>query len=353
MGAKLHEGESRGNENRTSKKILIISLDYIGDYIMRTIPAIRAIKRKFPDSSITIMAGSWTENLILSNPHVERTIVYDPRWLDRSDKIWGFFKKMTVLNSVRKERFDIIVHVRGSLGTAALCIVKQSNLIINSKELLTDAMVGEFKKNRSDLIRITDEERLSAKKLLIKEGVDISKRIISIYPGANSAVKRWDAAKWAKLCDALIERYDAALIICGSQNDVRLAGEIAGGMRRRAINITGKTTLLQLAAIIDRSGLCIAIDSGPMHIAGFFGAPLVALFGPNDPKDCAPLTDKMEAVFKNLPCVKCCIENAMDCGKECMNTITVGDVLAKVGILTERHGCFKSSGEERHVFSAL
>jgi lipopolysaccharide heptosyltransferase II len=351
------------------KKVLVISLDYIGDYVARTIPIIFIIKTYFPNASISIMVGSWTNELVASNPFVEKVIVYNAAWLDRTNKKWNLKRKLKVLINVWKEDFDLALEVRGSIGTAFLglfgfskhrldlhgfsimSIMNEINKKVSSEngffliqDQSSDTILNGLQNKKRSFISTKEKDKVSIKKLLTNERIDFSKKIISIHPGAYSKVKQWENKKWAEVCDILLEQYNVEILICGSIRDTRLVQDIARRMKNRTINLAGKTTLMELSALIEMSDLCIAIDSGPMHIASLFNTPLIALFGPNDPKNCRRfLTNKCRVLYKNLPCVKFCIENVMDCNGECMKTIQCEDVLKEVKIIAEEHGFFHSA----------
>lgn len=305
------------------RKAVVISLDYIGDYILRTIPAVHLLKKNFPDASITVMTGSWTKDLVTVNPLVSDVITYNAGWLDRSDKRWSLSKRFRVLRDVYNAKFDLMLDVRGSIGTALLEILAPAKHILDAESLRID-------EEKTRLISIEDKDRESVKRMLGEGGIDFAKRLISIHPSVHSPAKMWDSANWAGLCDRLIERYDAEVAICGAGEDVIFTNDIIRRMKKKVKNFAGRTSLRELTALIDISALCITIDSGPMHIAGSLNIPVVALFGPNNPETCKPRSEKCRPVFKHLPCTESCIENAMDCDNKCMKTISVEDVLKEV-----------------------
>ncbi|RKY32237.1 MAG: hypothetical protein DRP68_03990 [Candidatus Omnitrophota bacterium] len=350
-------------------KILIISLDYIGDYIMRTIPIIFSIKKYFPQASISIMVGSWIRELASSNPFIDEIIVYNAYWLDRSGNKWNFIKKIKVLFRIWRRKFDLVVGARECLGTVLIGLLKYSryrlgilnqsmssifytnyteNKISSVFQIVNNlpVSVDEFILKKKNFICVSKDSINRIKELLIKKRLDFSKKIISIHPGANSKVKQWHYEKWAELCDAVVEKYDVEIVICGTNKDREFSNNIVRRVKNRVINLTGETTLMELVAMIKMSSLCITIDSGAMHIAGLLDIPLVALFGPNDPRDCGSLTNKCRIVYKNLPCVKFCIENAMDCKNECMRFIRVDDVLKEVEIIRQKYELFRLQKEK-------
>jgi ADP-heptose:LPS heptosyltransferase len=103
-------------------------------------------------------------------------------------------------------------------------------------------------------------------------------RYAALIPGTNWLTKRWPVDRFAMLVKPLRDRFGLATVAAGSPDEVELASQITG-----ATNVAGKTTLRQLAALLERASLVVANDSGPMHIAAALGRPLVTPFGPTNP----------------------------------------------------------------------
>jgi len=107
------------------------------------------------------------------------------------------------------------------------------------------------------------------------------------------------------------------------RDDAALAAKIPG-----ALDLTGKTSLTELVALLERSKLVIANDSGPMHIAAAAGAPIVALFGPTLPAHFAPWRAKAVLLEKRLACRPCRQRECVSQDFRCLRGIMVEDVLA-------------------------
>ena len=92
--------------------------------------------------------------------------------------------------------------------------------------------------------------------------------------------RRWEPAKWAAVADALTERHAAQVILVGTPADG--ADSVRTAMHGLATNLAGRTSLPQLAALLDQCDLFLGADSGVMHLAAAMGVPVVALFGPSN-----------------------------------------------------------------------
>jgi lipopolysaccharide heptosyltransferase II len=121
-----------------------------------------------------------------------------------------------------------------------------------------------------------------------------------LLPGTNWATKRWPAEHFAALVEPLCERFGLRTVIAGGPGDVELAKQIPG-----AFDLTGKTNLRQLVALLERAAVVVANDSGPMHIASALGRPLVTPYGPTSAVRTGPYR-RMDTVIRlDIPCSPC------------------------------------------------
>jgi 3-deoxy-D-manno-octulosonic-acid transferase/heptosyltransferase-1 len=176
---------------------------------------------------------------------------------------------------------------------------------------------------------ITEDEKKKVTSFLRDQQLSLDELLVTVHTQARWATKRWDLRKIAELSDVLIERYGAHIIFTGAKDDTHTIEEIVRFMRHKAVNAAGKTTLKELAYLLNHSRLMITTDSGPMHIAAAMGTPVVALFGPTAPWRTGPYTDKALIVTTHLDCSPC-FKRKCDREKTCMSEISVAAVLAAV-----------------------
>jgi lipopolysaccharide heptosyltransferase II len=120
-----------------------------------------------------------------------------------------------------------------------------------------------------------------------------------VLPGTNWATKRWPVERFASLVAPLRERFGLDTVVAGAKSDANLAMRIGG------INLTGKTNLRQLVALLERAAVVFANDSGPMHIAAALNRPLVTMYGPTNPVRTGPFR-RIESVIRlDIPCSPC------------------------------------------------
>jgi heptosyltransferase-2 len=366
------QGISAGNvkdmrENRRMKKILIIKLCCVGD-ILFTTPAIRALRKGFSKAYLAYLVGSWSKEIIEDNPNLDEVIIYDPP--AHSFSRWrAFISTLSCLRKLRQKRFDLaVIFHRTSFGGLFSLLGGIPQRIgfdyAGQGRLLTQKVVFDTSKHEVDRyldvvaslglapagqsteMKVMPKEENCASNLLRANGVKTEDRLIGILagggenPGTSMPTKRWQPAKFARLADTIIEECDAKVIFVGGPGDEEVVKKVVSGMKNEPINLVGKTTFKQLAAVLKHCLLFIGGDSGPLHIAAAVGTPTIGIFGPSDPGLVAPRGENHLVVWKNVPCSPCywpdtvltghdfssCLKGTL----ECMEKITVEDVLAAV-----------------------
>ena len=137
----------------------------------------------------------------------------------------------------------------------------------------------------------------------------------------------WPYDFYAQLADKILEHYPARIVICGAAADVQGAKKVQTKMHGQAVNLAGKTTLRELAAVFEACGLFIGNDTGPLHLAVSVGTPTLGIIGGGHFGRFYPYGDlsKHRMVHKQMDCYYCdwkCIHETVRCIQE----ITVDDV---------------------------
>lgn len=179
----------------------------------------------------------------------------------------------------------------------------------------------------SALIWSTDEDAAATQSFLDH------RPLIVLAPGARSHLKRWQAAGFARLADHLAEERGVQIVLVGEKAEEPIAREVASLMRHPVVNLCGRTNLSQLAALFKKAVLVITNDSACLHAADSVGTPMVAIFGPTDPKKYGPRNPRSKVVRLALVCSPC--ERALcPYHHECMKWLEVDEVYEAVaGIL--------------------
>ena len=155
--------------------------------------------------------------------------------------------------------------------------------------------------------------------------------LVVIHPGTAGPSKLWFAGGWASVADALA-REGARVVLTGGPDEEALVAEVAETMRAEALQLAGRTSIGQLAALLRRAALVLGVDSGPLHLAAAQGTPTVHLYGPGDAGRFGPWGNPARHVVirEQLWCSPCGVFSACPRGlahPECMEQITAARVL--------------------------
>jgi heptosyltransferase-2 len=346
------------------KKILIRGVNWIGDAVL-TIPAIKAIRKAFPDARISLLVRPWVAEIFEGNPDINEVILYE----DRFNSITGKFKLAMIL---RAKGFDTAILLQNAFDAALLAwlsgvperigysrdyrrmlltkavpvkTVPSSQFpVLSSKNkdipkqhhvyyymnLLKESLNIETK-NIEPSIYLTEEEIQQAKNFFNSElGTQNSKLIVGINPGATyGSAKRWMPERFAELIHRIIGELDGRVVLFGSKSEVEIVREISSKFQvpsSKLLNMTGKTTLRELAALISECDAFITNDSGPMHIASALHVPIVAMFGSTDKRITGPIGEGHKVVSKDISCSPCLQRECPEGHLKCMTDITTEDV---------------------------
>jgi heptosyltransferase I len=155
---------------------------------------------------------------------------------------------------------------------------------------------------------------------------------IAINPGARWSNKRWPVEHYRTLVILLSKALpDARFAILGGKADTELGRHISSGCPEQCLDLTGKTSLSGMVDWMRRASVVITNDTGPMHVAAALGKPMVALFGPTDPRRTGPYHQLHQVMRLDLPCVPCmkavCHHRPVE---ECLQEITPTQVARAV-----------------------
>jgi len=193
---------------------------------------------------------------------------------------------------------------------------------------------GEPEDDRTELWTSAEDEAF-ADRLLGPADSDAGVPTVALAPGSSSRLRRWPADKFAALVHSLSQAGDCRFVVVGTQDEQELGAAIAANAGN-VLDLVGKTTLRECAAILRRCTVVVANDSGPMHIAAAIGAKVVALYGSTCEHRFGPWKDHT-VVTLNYPCRPCnqghVIDSCRTCifdRPRCLTELSVDRVLAAV-----------------------
>ncbi len=331
-------------------KIVIRGTNWIGDAVM-TIPAMRELRRIFPDAEISLHTRNWAQGIFQD--------------VDFIDEILPFEQENNSLQTVRKQaaiwrekKFDLAVLFTNSFQTALLSRLGKARKRFGYKNegrsfMLTNSFeIPKWKSERHEVyfylnliaeiedeyfgertvlesqpkfeLKVSDERKAAARLILEENGIDSSKKTVAMGVGStNSRAKRWHSGSYAKLNDFLQTEFKANVILIGSEDEKDVSNEVFEQSDRKPKILTGKTSLSDAVAILSEVDLLVSNDMGLAHVSAAVGTKTLTIFGPTNPKTTRPWNS--EIILKNVECSPCMLR---DCPIDhpCMTLISPEEV---------------------------
>ena len=328
-------------------KILIRATNWVGDAIMG-LPALRAVRSRFNDAQISIVAHPYVADLYRQQNIADQLISYDPRGAHA-----GISGRERLAAELRAHKFDVALllqnafdaawlawraeiperigyarDARSFLLTKAVAVPKRGEIPAHEKyyylELLRRAgWLDSLSEEPSISLRVPEENQRRAAQILTDAGARPHSIRVAVGPGASyGSAKCWLPSRFAELANRIQSQNDTDVILFGTAAEASVSAAIAAQMRGSPIDLTGKTTIADLPALLSKCHLFIGNDSGAMHVAAAVGLPTVAIFGPTDPNGTAPVTPRCTIVQEKPYCSPCFLRRCPT-DHRCMTRITI------------------------------
>ncbi|MDE3145662.1 MAG: glycosyltransferase family 9 protein, partial [Bacteroidota bacterium] len=300
---------------------------HMGDVLMTT-PAIKAIKQQYPDSKIYLLINKPCSEIVALNPFVDGIYYYSWPWRSRKTKtallLSPFLEYCKIYGQLRKLNADIFIEFRGDIRMIFLFgfltgIPKRvATLRTGGFSFLTTSVIYNKDQHESERIvtilqsmnipvaerkaeiYFSAEDSISARQIVTKYLSNTDSGYAIIAPFSGKSVKEWIPEHWAVVANYLFEKYHLKSFIAGIKKDKKTAEYIAGLANGCLIDITGDTTITQLAALLSNSKIVIGVDSGSLHLASCFNIPIIALFGPTNQNEFRPYSPFAKIIDLNI-----------------------------------------------------
>ena len=367
FGRQFEPHLARRSRGDASMKILVRATNWVGDAVM-SIPALGAIRKRWPAAEIVILARPWVADLYRGQGYADRILVYDNQAQHK-----GLLGRERLARSLRREKFDAAVlfqnafdaawlawragiperigygrHGRSWFLTQAIAVPRKGQApdheVYDHLELLRRAGWLERLPRIDEIsIAVSDEDRRKAQERFSAAGLRKNALRIALASGAAyGAAKCWEPERYAELGDRLIREFDADVILFGAPQERETAARIAGAMRNRAFNLVGATPIGELPALLSACRLFIGNDSGAMHVAGAVGIPVIGIFGPTDPQGTRAMTPQFTLVREPVECSPCFLRKC-PIDHRCMTRIPVDRVFEAARLLLGAGASLKTS----------
>ncbi len=274
---------------------LLFKLRHIGDVLLTT-PAIRLLRQSFPKAHITMVVNKGTEDVLRHNPHLDCVLT-----VDRATGVAGQWR---LLRALRQRRYVTSVDfasgdraawlgfLAGVPRRIALQAPEGARRFLNNKSLevpappfhivelylsLVERGLALHADDRSLELPVGEDDDRKAAALLRELGV--GGRFVALHVGARSnAAYRWPRERWAQFAQAVKQTHGLTPVFVGGSDCLDDVNWIVSQPGLQAVSVVGRTTVLELAAMLKRAAGFVGIASGPMHVAAAVETGVVCLF---------------------------------------------------------------------------
>ena len=335
-------------------KILILKPSSLGD-VIHALPVLRLLKRHLPQSRIYWWVDSGLKSLLEGDPDLAGVIPFDrDRWA--APRFWP--KMLSSVHEMRAQRFDLAIDLQGLFRSGIFAWLANAGLTIGLDNAGKGSREGarafyDLTPPRAPPNTHAVDRYLAVLPLLnvpargnfdwLPKRPEVAAQIeqkwkpgagpwILLLPGARWDNKRWPVEHFVELARRMREIGALQFVILGSQADRALGQTIAEAIPGRCLNLAGQTSLWEMIEWVRRGRLVISNDTGPLHVAAALGKPLIALFGPTNPRNTGPY-GKLNSVLQlhSLPCVPCMKPRCHYADPmACLNRMTAASVYARV-----------------------
>ena len=327
-------------------RLLIRATNWVGDAIM-AVPALQAVRKRFADAHIAILALPYVAEIYEGQGIADELIAFD-----RKDEHAGIRGRERLVATLKSKQFDTALLLQNAFDAAWIAWRAEIPHRIGYKRdgrglLLTKAIpapkAGEIPAHEKfyylELVRRAGwleslpevpEIALHVKAVALEEA-ERKLRALGARPGATrvavgagasyGSAKCWPPQRFAQALNQLLHERDADIVLFGTPAETNVSEAIQGGLSRPALDLTGKTQIAELPALLSRCSVFLGNDSGAMHVAASVGLPVVAVFGPTDPFGTAPVTPRCEIVQEKPYCSPCFLRRCPT-DHRCMTAVT-------------------------------
>ena len=331
-----------------ARRILIVKMSSIGD-VVHCLPIAGALRRRYPEAYLAWVVQPAAAEVLIGHPALDEVLVVGGQGEPRPGvrPLPSLQQPFALARALRGLTFDLTIDMQGlakSAWVAYLTGAKDRLGFRNYQEgaflLCNHRIVPDRRDNHVVEGYLGFAEAVGAPTTPVEFGLATApedearaeellggrRDLVALVPGAQWLSKRWPPARFAAALDALHAEFGGEGVVVGAKGDAPLAQEITRAATTPILDLTGKTTLKQLAAVFRRCRLTLANDTGPMYISSAVNTPTVAVFGPTDPRRLGPYGPGHAKVTAALSCAPC---RRRECaGLRCLEAVSVEQVVA-------------------------
>ena len=348
----------KGNSDliKDIRSILLIQLGDIGDVVWAT-PTFRAVKKAYPQANVSVLLRESFGSLLEADPNIHKIFEVKRYRGNLPEKA---IKQLSFIRDLRRERFDLVFDLRSDDRGAFMAFLSGAPIRVSivhrglwQKQFFSHlvappssdkriygaaeqslCVVREFGINTKDTIPklwVSEKVKKRAEKLLEGDDVTAVSRWITLNPFSRWEYKEWGYEKWVQIVDWLWEEYEILTVIVGAPEERGKSIDIVNKCKGRIFNLTGRTSLDELAGVLSLSSLHLGVDSAAPHIAAAVSIPTITIYGPSDWRDWAPQGRTHSVIIPECDCSPCYRKGCDDSGKSrCLQELEVKKVMSAI-----------------------
>ena len=354
---------ARKRTGASPRRILCLRLERIGDLLM-TLPALAELRAIAPGAETDLVVGSWNRDLAGAIPGLTRVETADAAWLARQGNGLSPMQLARTAAAWRARHYDLAINfepdIRSNIALGVVGAKRTAGFESGGGSAFLDTAIGydvtaHTEDNALALVRAalgasSGTQPMPTLAMPADRRVEAERRLaalpgarrIGIHVSGGRAIKQWPETRFHEVAEHVVRNRDASIVLTGAPGDGAQIEIVRSTLPPdRVLDLSADTDLLTTAAVIQQLDLFVTGDTGPMHLARAVGTPIVAIFGPSDPRRYGPRGVRDTVVRIDLPCSPCnrirlppdrCTGHTPDC----LSGIATAQVLAAIDEALER-----------------
>ncbi|MHB1051068.1 MAG: glycosyltransferase family 9 protein [Bacteroidota bacterium] len=306
------------------KRILVVKQhDQLGDLLVAT-PAIRALRKRFPEAFIAVVVREYNAPIMWENPYVDSVIMFYEK-LNR----WNFRKFKTIWNQLRGDGgYDcaiVLNSVSRSLSSDLIAVVSKAKYIVGPNHIALDSDISESiystlthrsrklqpeSEHYLDIMRqigvhpdgvdydllLEEDEIREADRILYHSGIQSNSVLLGVHLGALNKEKRLPIDRLVKVIEWVKKQYACQILVMIGPHDAHVKDELLSHLDPKTVIVAPLVSLRIASGIIKKLTLLLCNDTGPMHIASAMEVPTVSFHSISDPVQWKPPHERHIAI---------------------------------------------------------
>lgn len=313
------------------RRILVVQLRRIGD-VQLSMPAVLALKRKFPRASIHFLVEPPSVEVVRDRPEIDEVLVYDPKNLADT---------LAWLTRIRSRDYDLVVDFMGNPRTALLAWCSDAPYRAGPAHVFHRWAYNIRLPQSPDTVYAAREKiRMLAPLGVPDEASPLpswprkpdvrAEDVVGLMPASRKQTRRWPAEHYAALGRKLRDELGVKVLVFWGPGEKSVAQKVVEGIGEDAFLCPETTSLQALAEQISRCRLVVTNCAGPKHIAVALDVPTLTIHSSSDPKAWTPMTERHRSIRRDeLHCIGCRL-NECPYAMECMRDLSPERVFAAV-----------------------